>query len=62
MAVVNPLPQGEGKTGASGFLLSRIEEWSREKSLWPVMFGLACCAIEMMATSASRFDIARFGS
>ena len=50
------------KNGASGFLLSRIEEWSREKSLWPVMFGLACCAIEMMATSASRFDIARFGS
>ena len=50
------------KSGAPGFLLSRIEEWSREKSLWPVMFGLACCAIEMMATAASRFDLARFGS
>jgi len=50
------------KTGAPAYLLSRIEEWSRENSLWPVMFGLACCAIEMMAASASRFDIARFGS
>ena len=36
--------------------------WSREKSLWPVTFGLACCAIEMMAAAASRFDMARFGS
>jgi len=52
----------EHKTGAPGFFLSRIEEWSRENSLWPVMFGLACCAIEMMAMAASRFDVARFGS
>ncbi|HEX6512336.1 MAG TPA: NADH-quinone oxidoreductase subunit B family protein [Chloroflexota bacterium] len=50
------------KTGAPGFFLSRLEEWSRENSLWPVMFGLACCAIEMMAMAASRFDVARFGS
>ncbi|HEY8692109.1 MAG TPA: NADH-quinone oxidoreductase subunit B family protein, partial [Chloroflexota bacterium] len=39
-----------------------VEEWSHENSLWPVMFGLACCAIEMMAAAASRFDVARFGS
>jgi len=50
------------KSAAPGFSLSRLEDWARESSLWPVTFGLACCAIEMMAMSASRFDVARFGS
>ena len=50
------------KSGAPGFILSRLEDWARESSIWPVTFGLACCAIEMMAAGASRFDIARFGS
>src|ERR1051326_5251995 len=50
------------RSGAPGFILSRLEGWARESSLWPVTFGLACCAIEMMAMSASRFDVARFGS
>jgi NADH-quinone oxidoreductase subunit B len=50
------------RSGAPGFILSRLEDWARESSLWPVTFGLACCAIEMMAMSASRFDVARFGS
>jgi NADH-quinone oxidoreductase subunit B len=39
-----------------------VFNWARKSSLWPLTFGLACCAIEMIAGSASRFDIARFGA
>jgi NADH:ubiquinone oxidoreductase subunit B-like Fe-S oxidoreductase len=48
-----------------GLLLTTLEKmlnWARSSSLWPATFGLACCAIEMMATAASRFDLARFGA
>lgn len=41
--------------------LSKIYNWSRRSSMWPMLFGLACCAIEMIATAASRYDTARFG-
>lgn len=41
--------------------LSRIYNWSRRSSMWPMLFGLACCAIEMIATAASRYDLSRFG-
>jgi NADH-quinone oxidoreductase subunit B len=41
--------------------LDRIYNWGRRASVWPMFFGLACCAIEMICTAASRFDLARFG-
>ena len=46
-------------------VLTTVEQainWARQSSIWPMTFGLACCAIEMMATGASRFDIDRFGA
>jgi len=48
-----------------GFLFTSLDllvNWSRSNSIWPMSFGLACCAIEMMSMSAGRWDIARFGS
>jgi len=42
--------------------LEQAINWARESSLWPLSFGLACCAIEMMAAGGPRYDIARFGS
>jgi NADH-quinone oxidoreductase subunit B len=42
--------------------VKKIMRWAQSNSLWPLGFGLACCAIEMMSTSASNFDISRFGS
>ena len=41
--------------------LDKLVNWGRKSSLWPVTFGLACCAIEMMATTMPRHDLARFG-
>ena len=55
-------------TGLEGFehnfLTGKLEDlvkWSRQRSLWPATFGLACCAIEMMATGGPHYDLARYG-
>ncbi len=53
------------RTQQGGIVLARLDDvvrWAERSSLWPLMMGLACCAIEMMATAASRYDIARFGA
>lgn len=50
--------------GKAPFLLGKFDKllaWAQKSSLWPAQFGLACCAIEMMATASSRYDMARFG-
>ncbi len=52
-------------TMSEPFLTTRLDtlmNWCRKNSLWPMPMGISCCAIEMMATAAPRFDIARFGS
>ena len=52
------------RSGPSGFLLTTYESavnWTRTRSMWTATFGLACCAIEMMATGAAHNDLARFG-
>ena len=53
----NPTPEGVVLT-----TLDSAINWMRKSSIWPMTFGLACCAIEMMSMGASRFDIARFGA
>jgi len=53
----DPVPQGVILTS-----LDWVVNWVRKSSIWPMTFGLACCAIEMMSMGASRFDIARFGA
>ena len=55
----------ENKLGDDGVVVTTLESmvnWSRANSVWPLLFGLACCAIEMIATGAARHDISRFGS
>ena len=51
--------------GKQGIFVTTIEElynWGRRSSIWPMQFGLACCAIEMIATTMARYDLARFGA
>ena len=51
----------EVKQGVLTTTLAKAVNWARKQSLWPVTFGLACCAIEMMATGAGHHDLARWG-
>src|SRR6202142_4613571 len=53
----NPTPEGVVLT-----TMDNAVNWMRKNSIWPMTFGLACCAIEMMSMGGSRFDIARFGA
>ncbi len=50
------------KEGIITTTIGHAINWARKNSIWPMSFGLACCAIEMMSMSASRFDISRFGA
>ena len=55
----------QNRLSRQGVVLTTVEElynWGRKNSLWPLQFGLACCAIEMIAASMARFDMARFGA
>jgi NADH-quinone oxidoreductase subunit B len=54
----------EQKLGNMGIVTVRLEDvvnWARSNALWPMLFGLACCAIEMMSAQAADFDLSRFG-
>ena len=62
LPLLDQTPEQRAKDAAPGFMLTKLAEWSRDTSLWPVSFGLACCAIEMMASTAASYDLARFGS
>ena len=62
--MASPPPSGMLGAGTPTFLTTRLDfvvNWARRNSLWPMPFGTACCAIEMMAAAASNFDLARFG-
>ncbi|NTU57260.1 MAG: NADH-quinone oxidoreductase subunit B, partial [Anaerolineales bacterium] len=54
----------EQKLGNMGIVTAKLEDvvnWSRTNAMWPMLFGLACCAIEMMSAQAAHYDMSRFG-
>ncbi|HVC48114.1 MAG TPA: NADH-quinone oxidoreductase subunit B [Terracidiphilus sp.] len=62
MAVDEKLKIELGKQGVFVTTLEELYNWGRRSSIWPMNFGLACCAIEMIATTMARYDLARFGA
>ena len=62
MAVDEELKIELGKQGVFVTTIEELYNWGRRSSVWPMQFGLACCAIEMIATTMARYDLARFGA
>jgi NADH-quinone oxidoreductase subunit B len=62
MALDEGLKSELQKQGIFVLPFEQIYNWGRKSSIWPLQFGLACCAIEMIASAASRYDLARFGA
>lgn len=62
--LIDSIPMIKHKIPGGEFILTSVEsflKWAQSSSIWPLTFGLACCAIEMMAAYASKFDLDRFG-
>ena len=62
MTMQRPWIEGRFEENAITTTVEQAINWARQSSIWPMTFGLACCAIEMMAAGASRFDLDRFGA
>ncbi len=60
--MTQPWIQGRFEENVVTTTVEQAINWARESSIWPMTFGIACCAIEMMAAGASRFDLERFGA
>lgn len=61
LADISPEEKAELERNVFMTTLEQLKGWARSNSLWPLTFGLACCAIEMMGTGASHYDLDRFG-